>query len=127
MPSANRAGDAYSISTPRYALSRPLPPHSHSAQGVRQIKQTDLNPVYLFIAPPNMAELRSRLRGRATDSEEAVQRRLDTALSEIEYARQPGTSDYVIVNDDLARAYASFKKVALGEVIQSDVIPPLDD
>ncbi|KAN0088594.1 P-loop containing nucleoside triphosphate hydrolase protein [Tylopilus felleus] len=97
------------------------------SQGVKQVKQTDLNPVYLFISPPDMSTLRRRLRGRGTDSEEAIQRRLATALAEIEYARQPGTCDYVIVNDDLDRAYASLKEVALGRDIDSDVIPPLDD
>jgi len=74
-----------------------------------------------------MATLRRRLRGRATDGEEAIQRRLATARAEIEYARQPGTCDYVIVNDDLDRAYASFKKIALGQDVESEVIPPLDD
>ncbi|KAH0836562.1 P-loop containing nucleoside triphosphate hydrolase protein [Lanmaoa asiatica] len=97
------------------------------SQGVRQVKQTDLNPVYLFIAPPDLSTLRRRLCGRGTDGEEAIQRRLATALAEIEYARQPGTCDHVVVNDDLDRAYASFKKVALGEEIESDVIPPLND
>jgi len=74
-----------------------------------------------------MTALRRRLRGRGTDSEEAIQRRLNTAISEIEYARQPGACDCVIVNGDLDKAYASFKKVALGEVIHCDDIPPLDD
>lgn len=104
-----------------------LHPPAHPMQGVKQVKQTDLNPVYLFISPPDMSTLRRRLRGRGTDSEEAIQRRLATALAEIEYARQPGTCDYVIVNDDLDRAYASLKEVALGRDIDSDVIPPLDD
>lgn len=74
-----------------------------------------------------MSTLRHRLRGRGTDGEDAIQRRLATALAEIEFARQPGTCDYVVVNDDLDRAYASFKKVALGQDIDNDVIPPLDD
>ncbi|KAG9312878.1 guanylate kinase [Chiua virens] len=97
------------------------------SQGVKQVKKTDLNPVYLFIAPPNMATLRGRLRGRGTDSEDAIQKRLATSLAEIEYARESGTCDYVIVNGDLDRAYASFKKLALGEHIESDAIPSLDD
>lgn len=74
-----------------------------------------------------MSTLRRRLRGRGTDREDAIQKRLATAIAEIEYARQPGTCDYVIVNDDIDKAYASFKQVALGEDIECDVIPPLDD
>ncbi|KIJ20762.1 hypothetical protein PAXINDRAFT_66805 [Paxillus involutus ATCC 200175] len=97
------------------------------SQGVRQVKKTDLDPIYLFISPPDMTTLRRRLRGRGTDSEQAIQRRLSIALSEIQYAREPGAYDYVIVNDDLEKAYASFKKVILGEAIESDVLPPLAD
>jgi guanylate kinase len=96
-------------------------------QGVRQIKQTDLNPVYLFIAPPSIADLRARLSGRGTDTPEAIQKRLATALSEIAYAKEPGAHDIVIVNDDLERAYDKFRRVALGEPVESDALPPLDD
>lgn len=74
-----------------------------------------------------MTTLRSRLRGRGTDTEDAIQTRLATALAEIEYARQANTCEYVIVNDDLDRAYVAFEKLAFGEDIESDAIPPLDD
>ncbi|EPQ56370.1 guanylate kinase [Gloeophyllum trabeum ATCC 11539] len=97
------------------------------AQGVRQIKNTDLNPVYAFISPPSITALRQRLQGRGTESEASVQKRLATALKEIEYAKQPGAHDVVIVNDDLDRAYGLFKRLALGERIQGDTLPPLDD
>ncbi|TEB21790.1 guanylate kinase [Coprinellus micaceus] len=97
------------------------------AQGVRQIKNTDLDPVYCFISPPSLSSLRARLTGRGTETEASVQKRLTTALKEIEYAKQPNVHDLVIVNDDLDRAYELFKKVALGEEIASDTLPPLDD
>ncbi|RDX54325.1 guanylate kinase [Polyporus arcularius HHB13444] len=96
------------------------------AQGVRQIKATSLNPVYLFISPPSLAELRQRLQGRGTETEAAVAKRLATALKEIEYAKE-GAHDIVIVNDDLDRAYEKFARVALGEPVTSDSLPPLDD
>ena len=95
-------------------------------QGVRQVKNTDLDPVYLFISPPDTGTLKTRLRGRGTDSEEAIQKRLRTAIAEIEYAKT-GAHDIVIINDDLNRAYEKFKKVALGEEVVSDVLPPLAD
>jgi len=95
------------------------------AQGIRQIKTTDLNPVYLFISPPSMSALRKRLTERGTDTPDAIQRRLGICLKEIEYARG-NVHDFIIVNDDLNRAYESFKKVALGESIESDPLPPLD-
>ncbi|KAL5482620.1 GUK1 [Sanghuangporus weigelae] len=94
------------------------------SQGVRQVKNTDLGPVYLFISPPNMETLKARLCGRGTDSEEAIQRRLRTAVAEIEYAKT-GAHDIVIINDDLDRAYEKLRKVALGEDVESDVLPPL--
>ncbi|EJD47928.1 guanylate kinase [Auricularia subglabra TFB-10046 SS5] len=93
------------------------------AQGVRSVKQTDLNAVFLFVAPPSAAALRSRLVGRGTETEESVAKRLAAAHAELAYART-GAHDVVIVNDDLDRAYALFKRVALGEPdVPSDTIP----
>ncbi|KAF9525986.1 guanylate kinase/L-type calcium channel beta subunit [Crepidotus variabilis] len=97
------------------------------AQGVRQIKQTDLNPVYLFISPPSMAALRDRLQQRGTETEASVQKRLATALKEVEFAKEPKVHDLVIINDDLDRAYELFKKVAQGEEVVCDILPSLED
>ncbi|KAK7031335.1 guanylate kinase-like domain-containing protein [Favolaschia claudopus] len=97
------------------------------AQGVRQIKASALDPIYLFISPPTLSALRHRLQGRGTETEASVQKRLATALKEIEYAKEPRVHDLVIVNEDLDKAYELFKKVALGEEIVSDTLPPLDD
>ena len=102
------------------------PPSKHPFQGVRQVKATDLNPVYLFVSPPSLAELRARLQGRGTETEAAVAKRLATALKEVEYAKE-GAHDLVIVNEDLDRAYEKFRRVALGEPITPDNLPPLDD
>ncbi|TFY83299.1 hypothetical protein EWM64_g709 [Hericium alpestre] len=96
-------------------------------QGVRQIKATALNPMYLFISPPSLSALRSRLVGRGTETDSSIEKRLKTALNEISYAKEPGSYDIVIVNDDLDRAYGLFKQVALGERIPGDPLPPLDD
>ncbi|KIP05502.1 hypothetical protein PHLGIDRAFT_119800 [Phlebiopsis gigantea 11061_1 CR5-6] len=96
------------------------------AQGVRQIKKTNLDPVYLFVSPPSLTSLRTRLQGRGTETEASVAKRLATALKEIDYAKE-GAHDLVVVNDDLQRAYDLFKRVALGERIDSDKLPPLDD
>lgn len=96
-------------------------------QGVRQIKATDLNALYLFISPPSLSSLKARLKQRGTETEASVAKRLATALTEIDYAKEPGVHDLVIVNDEVDRAYPLFEKAALGEEIESDVLPPLND
>ncbi|KAI0285946.1 guanylate kinase [Russula aff. rugulosa BPL654] len=96
-------------------------------QGVRQVKNTDLNPIYCFISPPSLSILRDRLTGRGTESVAAVEKRLQTALLEIKYAQLAGAHDYIIVNDDLDRAYELFRSVAFGNPISGDPLPPLEE
>ncbi len=54
-------------------------------EGVKQIRNTSLNPILVFIEPPSMEELEKRLRNRNTESEESLQKRLKTAKIEMEY------------------------------------------
>lgn len=84
-------------------------------QGVKAVKNSDLNARYLFVAPPSIEELRSRLTGRGTETEESLEKRLAAAEGEMEYAKEEGAHDLVIVNDDLERAYKEFKKFITGE------------
>jgi guanylate kinase len=81
-------------------------------QGARQIRVKKPDVVAVFILPPSMAELERRLRGRASDSEEAVRRRFDTAKLEIEHY---ALFDYLVVNDDLQRAYDELRSITVGE------------
>jgi len=74
-------------------------------QGVKQIKNSGISARYVFVAPPSEAELEKRLRGRGTEKEESVQKRLAQAKVELEYSKTPGVHDIVIVNDDLEKAY----------------------
>lgn len=67
-------------------------------EGVKQIKATEFPARYVFIAPPSEEELERRLRGRATDSEESIQKRLAQARNELAYSRTPGVHDKIIVN-----------------------------
>lgn len=57
--------------------------------------------VMIFILPPSMVELRSRLVGRGKDSDEVINKRLKGAIDEIRFI---GEYDYYIVNDDLDKA-----------------------
>ena len=70
-------------------------------QGARQIKSVHAEAVSVFILPPSMAVLERRLRGRATEDEEAVQRRFRVAREEIDHY---GFFDYLLVNEDLEEA-----------------------
>jgi guanylate kinase len=81
-------------------------------QGARQIKAAMPSAVGVFILPPSLAELERRLRGRGTEDEAATARRLHNAKGEIEHY---GIFDYVIVNDDIHRAYAELRSVAFAE------------
>jgi guanylate kinase len=57
--------------------------------------------VLIFVDPPSLEELERRLRGRGTETEDAIRLRLDTAAWELE---QRSWFDHVVVNDDLQRA-----------------------
>ncbi|KKA23431.1 Guanylate kinase [Rasamsonia emersonii CBS 393.64] len=78
-------------------------------EGVKQVKRTDLNARFLFLAPPSLEELERRLRGRGTETEDSMNKRLAQAKNELEYAKQPGAHDKIVVNDDLDRAYAEMR------------------
>jgi len=84
------------------------------SQGVRSLKNTDLDPYYVFIHPPNMLVLEARLRGRRTESEESLNRRLETAKAEVEFGETPGNFHNTIVNENLEQAVESLKEVILG-------------
>lgn len=82
-------------------------------QGGQTIKQKYPEAILVFILPPSMEELERRLRGRKTDKDETIQRRLLGARSEIE--RGLATYDYIIVNDDIERAYRQLESVVIAE------------
>ena len=80
-------------------------------QGARQVRQSMPGCVTIFILPPSRPELERRLRGRRTDSDEVIARRLRDALGDMSHWDE---FDYVIVNDDLNRAIAELEAVLEG-------------
>ncbi|KAK3688194.1 guanylate kinase [Podospora appendiculata] len=74
-------------------------------EGVKQIQASRFPARFVFIAPPSEEELERRLRGRGTDKEESILKRLAQAKVELEYSKKPGVHDKIIVNDDLETAY----------------------
>jgi guanylate kinase len=80
------------------------------------VKKSDLNAKFVFVKPPSVEELEKRLRGRGTETEEAVRKRLDQALKELEFAQTPGIHDKIIVNDDLDRAYKELDEYIMAQL-----------
>ncbi|HEX4730100.1 MAG TPA: guanylate kinase [Solirubrobacterales bacterium] len=77
-------------------------------QGAQQVRQTRGDSIQIFIAPPDPAVLRERLRGRGTDSAEAIDKRLQVAEQEL------GAQDdfnHLIVNDDLDQAVDELESI----------------
>jgi guanylate kinase len=78
-------------------------------QGAQTLKNVYPVQTYrIFIAPPSLQELESRLRSRGTDSEETIQKRLKTAEVEMTHRDQ---FDQWLVNDDLEKAYAKLTSI----------------
>jgi guanylate kinase len=84
-------------------------------KGVKQTKRTDLNARYIFIAPPSYEALESRLRGRGTEKEESIQKRLQQARNEMDYSKAEGVHDIIIVNDDKEKAYQELEAFIYGK------------
>lgn len=69
--------------------------------------------VLVFILPPSLRELERRLRGRGTDTNEVIDRRIRVAREEL---RHYGEYDYLVMNDDLDRAYDALRAVYLSQM-----------
>lgn len=76
--------------------------------GINLKKKFGASALALFIMPPSIEELRRRLEGRATDSAEAIERRVAKAEIELGYVEK---FDRVIVNDNLDEAYGEARKL----------------
>jgi len=74
-------------------------------RGARNLRHEGYEGLYVFVAPPSMAELEARLRGRGTDDDEQIEARLRRAREEIEEA-EADDATRIVVNDDLDRVLA---------------------
>ena len=94
-------------------------------QGGQQIKQAMRGDVVsIFILPPSIAELESRLRGRAQDSEQVIAQRMAKSQAEISHWME---YDYVIVNRDLEAAFGELVTILQAERLRRDRQPHLAD
>jgi guanylate kinase len=82
-------------------------------QGARQVRESVPNAVQVFIAPPSLDALRTRLIGRGTDDPEEVERRLQVAEQELQAQPEFG---HVVVNDRLEDALERLTAIVAGEL-----------
>jgi len=81
-------------------------------QGARQIRRALPECRSIFILPPSRPELERRLRGRGTDAEEVIQRRLRDAAGDMGHWRE---FEFVVVNDDFERALGELQAIVRGQ------------
>ncbi|MBC2803157.1 guanylate kinase [Rhizobium ruizarguesonis] len=87
-------------------------------QGAQQLQEKmSADVVSIFVLPPTMTELQSRLHRRAEDSEEVIQTRLANSRAEIAHWRE---YDYVIINDDLNAAFDAVQSIVKAERLRRD-------
>ena len=79
-------------------------------KGALQVQSLMDNAVLIFIAPPSIEELEKRLRGRHTETEEAIQKRLNSIKLEIENSKH---FDYKIINDTVENAVKELERIIL--------------
>jgi guanylate kinase len=73
---------------------------------VQNVKKSSLQAAFVFIAPPSAEALEKRLRGRGTESEADIQKRLANAAKEMAYGHGEGNFDRILVNDDLLSTFS---------------------
>ncbi|MEE0742096.1 MAG: guanylate kinase [Emergencia sp.] len=81
-------------------------------QGALSVKNAYPNGIFIFILPPSMSELRKRITGRGTETEEAINLRLSQTLKEVSYIDK---YDYCVVNGELEEAVARVKAIITAE------------
>ena len=80
-------------------------------KGALNVKSLKKDAVLIFILPPSFEELEARLRGRHTETEEAIQKRLESTKLEMENSKM---FDYKVVNDSIDNAVSELEKIIFG-------------
>lgn len=88
-------------------------------QGAKQVKRVCPDCITIFIAPPSEEELEKRLRGRGTECDEIIKKRLETSISEIQHAFD---YDYIVVNDVVEIAAKKIDSIITAEKCRSKAV-----
>lgn len=81
-------------------------------QGAMKVKAKVPEGLFIYLIPPSLAELEKRIRGRGSETEESLAKRLGAAREEIEIGKQYG---YVVVNDEVENAVATIESIRIAE------------
>lgn len=81
-------------------------------QGARQIKEVYPEGVFIFVLPPSLEELKSRIVGRGTETQEEIEKRFSYAFEEI---NQIVNYDYFIVNEDIEKSVSDVEAIICAE------------
>ena len=80
-------------------------------QGAKQVRAAGQPALFVFVEPDSMENLETRLRGRATDAEDVIQRRLANAQGEIDASKEAGLFDFRVVNSTVDEAAGQIAEV----------------
>ncbi|BFQ96863.1 guanylate kinase [Enterococcus cecorum] len=86
-------------------------------QGARQVKEKVPDGVFIFLTPPDLEELRSRIVNRGTDHADVIDQRMKVAKEEIEMM---ALYDYAVVNDEVPKAVKRIKEIIASEHFRVD-------
>ena len=81
-------------------------------QGAVNVKNNTDNAVYIFLAPPSLSELKNRIVGRGTETEQDINVRMRNARKELEYIKY---YDYLVINDHINSAINSVNEIINAE------------
>jgi guanylate kinase len=86
-------------------------------QGAQKVRELFPEGIFIFLLPPSLEELRSRIVGRGTESEETINQRMQAASDELALL---SNYDYAVVNDDLESARAKVEAILSAEHCRRD-------
>ena len=86
-------------------------------QGALKVRERMPEGIFIFLAPPNLAELEDRIVNRGTDSQSVIIERMQKAIEEIELMKH---YDYVVVNDQVPNAVEKINAIILSEHLKVD-------
>lgn len=85
-------------------------------QGAMQVKSVYPDALFIFIMPPSLAELESRLVGRNTETQEVIQKRLNRAVEELGLYKE---YDYIVINNTVEQAAEAIERIVHAEKLKS--------